>query len=80
MDTPAETGHRETLGPAGGETIRDAKTSFSLRLCERLPRVLLLVAILEEIRGMTTPRIQALPSGWFLFLSRPPLDKVVDLS
>jgi len=47
MDTPVETGHRETLGPVCGGTIRDAKTSFSLRLCQRLPRVRVLGHPLE---------------------------------
>jgi hypothetical protein len=80
MDTPGETGHRETLGPSGGGTIRGAKTFFSLGLCERLPRVLLLVAILEKIRRLTTARVQPFTSGWFSFPGGPPLDKVVDLS
>jgi hypothetical protein len=47
MDTPAETGHRETLGPSCGGTIRAPKTSFSLRLCQRLPRVRVLGHPLE---------------------------------
>ena len=80
MDTPAEAGHRETLGPSGGGTIRDAKTFFSLGLCQRLPRVLLLVAILEKIQKLTTARGQPFSSRCFGFPGGPPLDKVVDLS